>query len=252
MWAGAGAVELGNMSRKRIVIIEDERDVADLVSRRLAREGYGVDVAHDGRSGLEKVLARPPDLALVDLMLPRLPGTDVVREMRQDPRTAHVPIVIMTAKGDESDVVVGLTLGADDYVVKPFSLAVLVARVAAVLRRASLPPPEKGVIRVGPITIDTERHVVQVDDEAVTLTLTEFRLLVALASARGRVLTRNQLIDHAMGVNTVVTDRTIDVHMTALRKKLGKARTHLQTVRGVGYRLAAEDDEEEEEEEEEA
>jgi len=252
LWAGAGAVELGNMSRKRIVIIEDERDVADLVSRRLAREGYGVDVAHDGRSGLEKVLARPPDLALVDLMLPRLPGTDVVREMRQDPRTAHVPIVIMTAKGDESDVVVGLTLGADDYVVKPFSLAVLVARVAAVLRRASLPPPEKGVIRVGPITIDTERHVVQVDDEAVTLTLTEFRLLVALASARGRVLTRNQLIDHAMGVNTVVTDRTIDVHMTALRKKLGKARTHLQTVRGVGYRLAAEDDEEEEEEEEEA
>ena len=240
------------MSRKRIVIIEDEKDVADLVARRLAREGYGVDVAHDGRTGLEKVLARPPDLALVDLMLPRLPGTDVVREMRQDPRTAHVPIVIMTAKSDESDVVVGLTLGADDYVVKPFSLAVLVARVAAVLRRASLPPPEKGVIRVGPITIDTERHVVQVDDEAVTLTLTEFRLLVALASARGRVLTRNQLIDHAMGVNTVVTDRTIDVHMTALRKKLGKARTHLQTVRGVGYRLAAEDDEEEEEEEEEA
>jgi len=234
------------MSRKRIVIIEDEKDVADLVSRRLAREGYGVDIAYDGQTGLEKVLARPPDLALVDLMLPRLPGTDVVREMRQDPRTAHVPIVIMTAKGDESDVVVGLTLGADDYVVKPFSLAVLVARVAAVLRRAALPPPEKGVLRAGPITIDTERHVVQVDDEAVTLTLTEFRLLVALASARGRVLTRNQLIDHAMGLNTVVTDRTIDVHMTALRKKLGKARTHLQTVRGVGYRLVAEDEEGEE------
>jgi DNA-binding response OmpR family regulator len=147
---------------------------------------------------------------------------------------------MMTAKGEESDVVVGLTLGADDYVTKPFSLSVLVARVAAVLRRAAAGTPGKGPMKVGPITLDAERHVVKVDAEIVALTLTEFRLLVALAGARGRVLTRNQLIDQAMGVNIVVTDRTIDVHLTSLRKKLGEARSCLQTVRGVGYRLVPE------------
>ena len=234
------------MSKKRIVIVEDEKDMADLVARRLTREGYTVETASDGSAGLDKVRSRLPDLALVDIMLPRMSGLDLLGELRKEPRTANIPVIIMTAKGEESDVVLGLHLGADDYVVKPFSLSVLTARIAAVLRRAAAGPPGKGVLKVGPISIDTERHVVKVDDEPVSLTLTEFRLLVALASARGRVLTRNQLIDHAMGVNTVVTDRTIDVHLTSLRKKLGDARDYLCTVRGIGYRLLSEEEQDHE------
>jgi len=230
------------MSKKRIVIVEDERDMADLVARRLTREGYAVEVAYDGLAGLEKIRAQLPDLALVDIMLPRMSGTELVQHVRLEPQTVNVPIIIMTARGEESGVVVGLTLGADDYVVKPFSLSVLVARVAAVLRRAAVAAPDKGRLRIGPISIDMDRYIVRVKNEVVALTLTEFRLLVALASARGRVLTRNQLIDHAMGVNTVVTDRTIDVHLTSLRKKPGKARDYLHTVRGIGYRLLSEEE----------
>ena len=216
--------------------------MADLVARRLEREGYHVEAAYDGLAGLELIRAQPPDLAIVDIMLPRLSGTDLVSEMRQDPRTAGVPVIMMTAKGTESDIVVGLRLGADDYVTKPFSLSVMVARVGAVLRRTAPAAPAAGTIRAGPITIDTNRHLVEVNGKAVALTLTEFRLLVALAAARGRVLTRSQLIDHAMGVNVIVTDRTIDVHMTSLRRKLGGARAAVRTVRGVGYRLSLEED----------
>jgi DNA-binding response OmpR family regulator len=234
------------MSKKRIVIVEDEKDMADLVARRLTREGYAVETASDGVAGLDKIRSRLPDLALVDIMLPRMSGLDLLSELRKEPRTANIPVVIMTAKGEESDVVLGLHLGADDYVIKPFSLSVLTARVAAVLRRAAAATPGKGVIKIGPISIDAERHLVTVDDEPVSLTLTEFRLLSALASARGRVLTRNQLIDHAMGVNTVVTDRTIDVHLTSLRKKLGEARDYVYTVRGIGYRLLSEEEQDHE------
>ncbi len=215
--------------------------MADLVSMRLKREGYLVEVAYDGQEGLEKVRSKPPDLAIVDIMLPRLSGTDLVTEMRQDPRTAGVPIIMMTAKGEDSDVVVGLQLGADDYVTKPFSMSVLVARMGAVLRRAAAMNGGKGPLTCGPVTIDPDRHVVEVNGETVSLTLTEFRLLVALVAARGRVLSRNQLIDQAMGINAIVTDRTIDVHLTALRRKLGDARACIQTVRGVGYRMTAED-----------
>jgi DNA-binding response OmpR family regulator len=228
------------MSKKRIVIVEDEPDMADLVARRLAREGYQVDVARDGLAGLDKIRCGQTDLALVDIMLPHMSGTDLVKEVRQNPLTANVPIIMMTAKGEESDIVVGLALGADDYVTKPFSLSVLAARVAAVLRRSAAGAAGKGPVKVGPITIDPDRHVVEVNDEPVALTLTEFRLLAALAAARGRVLTRNQLIDRAIGASAIVTDRTIDVHLTALRRKLGKARRWLRTVRGIGYRLAAE------------
>lgn len=233
---------LNAMSKKRLIIVEDERDMADLVAARLRREGYVVDLAYDGEEGLEMIRADPPDLALVDIMMPRLSGTELVTELRQDPRTAAVPVIMMTAKSEESDVVVGLRLGADDYVTKPFSMSVLVARVAAVLRRAAAGRQAgEGRVRTGPITIDTDRHIVEVGGRAVALTLTEFRLLTALMAARGRVLSRNQLIDQAMGINAIVTDRTIDVHMTALRRKLGKARACVETVRGVGYRMAVED-----------
>jgi two-component system phosphate regulon response regulator PhoB len=229
------------MSRKRIIIVEDERDMADLVAARLRKEGYQVDAAYDGGAGLDAIRAHPPDLVLLDIMMPVLSGTDVLAEIRRDPRTAGVAVVMMTAKGREADVVAGLKLGADDYIVKPFSLAVLLARVEAVLRRAGAPAgPEHVALVVGPIRIDAERHAVEVDGRAVALTLTEFRLLAALATARGRVLTRDQLIDQVMGPQIVITDRTIDVHITSLRRKLAGARTLLRTVRGVGYRLAAE------------
>jgi two-component system phosphate regulon response regulator PhoB len=160
--------------------------------------------------------------------------------MRRDPRTAGAAVIMMTAKGREADIVAGLKLGADDYIVKPFSLAVLVVRVEAVLRRAAAASSNHGVLAVGPIRIDADRHAVEVDGQAVSLTLTEFRLLAALATARGRVLTRDQLINQVMGPHIVITDRTIDVHMTSLRRKLAGARSLLATVRGVGYRLLAE------------
>lgn len=230
------------MSKKRIVIVEDEKDMADLVARRLVREGYVVETASDGVAGLDKIRSRLPDLAIVDIMLPRMSGLDLLSELRKEPRTANIPVIIMTARGEESDVVVGLTLGADDYVVKPFGLSILVARMTAVLRRVAAGVPDQGLLKIGPISIDMDRHIVKVEGEIAALTLTEFRLLVALASARGRVLTRNQLIDHAIGVNTVVTDRTIDVHLTSLRKKLGEARDYLHTVRGIGYRLLTEEE----------
>lgn len=232
------------MVRKRIILVEDEPDMAELVAMRLRREGYSVDVAGDGVEALKLIRAHPPDLVLLDLMLPRMPGNQVATELRGDPRTAGVPIVMLTAKGEESDMVVGLQLGADDYVTKPFSMSVLTARIAAVLRRTREPGATgRNVIQAGPIRIDQERHSVEVAGQAIGLTLTEFRLLVALAAARERVLTRNQLIDQAMGLDAIVTDRTIDVHLTALRRKLGEARKYIKTVRGLGYRLSTEDDE---------
>ncbi len=232
------------MSKKRIIIVEDEPDMAELVAMRLRREGYRVDVSHDGMDALHRVRSSSPDLVLLDLMLPGLSGTEVAREIRSDPRTASIPIVMLTAKSEESDMIVGLQLGADDYVTKPFSMSVLVARVAAVLRRsAQLGAPTGGMLKAGEIRIDQGRHSVEVGGKNVSLTLTEFRILSALAAAKGRVLTRNQLMDQAMGIDAVVTDRTIDVHLTALRRKLGDARKYIKTVRGVGYRMAYEDEE---------
>jgi two-component system, OmpR family, phosphate regulon response regulator PhoB len=173
-------------------------------------------------------------------MLPRMSGTEVAAAIRSDPRTADLPIIMVTAKVEESDVVVGLHAGADDYVTKPFSMAVLAARIAAALRRKAtldLAASGQNLITVGAIRIDRDQHRVGGGGRNVVLTLTEFRLLLAIVAGRGRVLTRNQLIEEALGVDAVVTDRTIDVHMTALRRKLGRSRKCIQTVRGVGFRL---------------
>lgn len=231
------------MARKRIVIVEDERDMAELVGMRLEREMYDVEIIGDGREALDRIRGAPPDLVILDLMLPGMPGTEVAAEMRHDPRTADVPIIMLTARSEQSDVVVGLQLGADDYITKPFGMSVLVARVQAVLRRSRRPIDRPGkLLVVGPVRIDFERHSVEVDGRDVALTATEFRLLVAIFSARGRVLARNQLIDQALGMDAVVTDRTIDVHVTGLRRKLGRARKYIRTVRGVGYRLGDEDE----------
>jgi len=231
------------MAKKKILIIEDERDMAELVALRLKREHYETAVAYDGREGLDKVRCAPPDLVLLDIMLPGMSGTEVLRELRDDPRTASVPVVMLTARSEDVDVVVGLQLGADDYVTKPFSMAVLLARISAVLRRSEGPLVGTGVLSAGPILIDQDRHRVEVDGQSAALTPTEFRLLVAIVAAKGRVLNRNQLIDQALGMDAVVTDRTIDVHLAGLRKKLGKAKRFIGTVRGVGYRLVNEEDE---------
>ena len=235
------SVKMANMSKKRILIIEDEQDMSDLLAMRFRREQFDVHVALDGQEGLDKVKDLKPDIVLLDLMLPSLSGNEIASAMRADPKTAHIPIIMLTAKSEESDIVVGLHIGADDYVTKPFSMSVLVARVQAILRRAKRGDlePDEDMLRVGEIEIDQQKHNVTVNGKPIALTLTEFKLLTAVVTGRGRVLTRDQLIDKALGQDAVVTDRTIDVHLTALRRKLGDSRKHIETVRGVGYRLAS-------------
>jgi two-component system phosphate regulon response regulator PhoB len=168
-------------------------------------------------------------------MLPGISGDEAAVQLKQTPATASIPIIMLTAKTEESDQLVGFALGADDYVTKPFSMKLLLARIASVLRRSRRGPRESETLSIGPITLDRSRHEVSVDDRLVSLTATEFRLLAALMGANGRVLDRPQLIDQALGENTVVTDRTIDVHVTALRRKLGSAADWIRTIRGVGY-----------------
>ena len=228
-------------TKRRVLVVDDEKDIVELISYNLTRAGFEVLTASDGKDALELAQREVPDLVVLDLMLPGLDGTEVARRLKADSRTAAVPIVMLTAKGEETDVVVGLTIGADDYVTKPFSMKILLARVNTVLRRGE--PAEAGaggdggLLRAGPLLIDMSKHEVTVDGEPVKLTLTEFKLLSALVSARGRVLTRDQLMDKAMGTDVFVTDRAIDVHVTAIRKKLGAANWLVHTVRGVGYRL---------------
>ncbi len=227
-------------SRKKVLIVDDEKDIVDLLAYNLARNGYETIMAGDGNDALESAAKSAPDLIILDLMLPGIDGTEVARRLKADARTTNIPIIMLTAKGEETDVVVGLTLGADDYVTKPFSMKVLLARVGSVLRRAETGaggPGEGGLLRAGPLSIDTFKHEVLVNEEVIKLTLTEFKLLSALLTARGRVLTRDQLMDKAMGTDVFVTDRAIDVHITAIRKKLGDASWLVNTVRGVGYRL---------------
>jgi DNA-binding response OmpR family regulator len=235
--AGATAARQG---KRRILVVDDENDLVDLISYNLTRGGFEVLTAQDGNQALELARRDVPDLVVLDLMLPGIDGLEVARRLKADSRTATIPIVMLTAKGEETDVVVGLTLGADDYVTKPFSMKILLARINTVLRRGEQPAAgaaEGGTLKAGPLAIDSLKHEVTVDGEPVRLTLTEFKLLSALVSARGRVLTRDQLMDKAMGTDVFVTDRAIDVHITAIRKKLGNANWLVHTVRGVGYRL---------------
>lgn len=230
-------------NKKRILVVDDEKDIVETIAYNLRRNGYDALVAETGTDAIEIATRENPDLIILDLMLPGMDGTEVARRLKSDARTQKVPIIMLTAKAEETDVVVGLTLGADDYVTKPFSMKILLARLTTVLRRVEQTggvnaPLESGaMLKAGPLTIDTAKHEVLVENEPVRLTLTEFRLLTALVAARGRVLTRDQLMDKAMGTDVFVTDRAIDVHITAIRKKLGDAQWLVHTVRGVGYRL---------------
>ncbi|MCL2120445.1 MAG: response regulator transcription factor [Planctomycetaceae bacterium] len=228
------------MSKKRLLIIEDEVDVLDMLELRLVKERFEVLKAANGETGLQKAVSEEPDLILLDLMLPLLPGLDVLKSLRANLPTANTPVLILSARGEESDIIVGLELGADDYVVKPFGMSVLVARINALLRRtASSEEDAANFLRLGAVEIDVDRFQAFVDGSPITLTKTEFRILYALATSKGRVLTRNQLIDKAIGADAMVTDRTIDVHLTSLRTKLGTARDVIETVRGIGYRFNA-------------
>ena len=230
------------MSPKQILVIEDETDIREMLSLRLKKEQFEVSEASEGMTGLKKSIDEQPDLILLDLMLPFTSGLDILRKLRANRKTAQLPIIIVSAKGDESDVVIGLELGADDYVTKPFNMSILIARINALLRRLQTTDAPQKIVSVGPIEIDMGRILVTVDGEPVSLTRTEFGVICALATAQGRVLTRNQLIDEAIGSDAMVTDRTIDVHVTSLRAKLGSARELVETVRGVGYRLSIVDD----------
>jgi DNA-binding response OmpR family regulator len=224
---------------EKIVVIEDEADILEVIEYNLRREGFDVIASQSGEDGLEKIEKASPDLILLDLMLPEIDGIDLCRRLKSDPLTATIPVIMVTAKGEESDVVLGLGVGADDYVTKPFSPKELIARVKAVLRRGQLrdDSDRKGrVVRDG-VVVDVKRHEVKVDGAAVSFTATELRLLHFLASHPGRVFTRDHLLSRVIGEDAIVIDRNIDVHIRAIRKKLGDHRDLIETVRGVGYRF---------------
>ena len=228
------------MADRRIILIEDERDLGELVAYNLRRAGYQPTHIADGLAGLAAIRAAPPDLAILDIMLPGMTGTEIARQLRSDPATSSIPVIMLTARAEEADQLAGLAVGADDYITKPFSMKVLLARVEALLRRAASPPPGTGAaLRFGPIEADLSSHRLLCDGSEVRLTLTEFKLLVALLQTPNRVLSRNDLIARVMGPGIIVTARTIDVHIAAIRKKLGAAGNYIRTIRGVGYQLSA-------------
>ena len=222
----------------RVLIVEDEPDIRELVVHHLKREGYQVSAASSGEEALRQVQAAPPDLVILDLMMPAMDGLEVCRRLRQDPATASLPIVMLTAKGDEVDRVLGLEIGADDYVVKPFSPKELLARVRAVLRR-SRPAPGAAPLRLGALVVDLGTHTASVGEQALALTPKEFDLLRALVEARGRVLSREFLLDRVWGYSRAseIESRTVDVHVRRLRVKLGAEGRRILTVKSVGYRL---------------
>jgi two-component system phosphate regulon response regulator PhoB len=227
-------------SRQHVLIVEDEGDIRMLLEHALAREGFRVSSTDAGDKAVPLIEKDAPDLILLDLMLPGLSGMDVCRRIKKNPKTAEIPVIMITAKGEESDVVAGLELGAEDYVTKPFSTKVLVARVRAVLRRGSEDEngaPDGDIIKVHDIVIHPGRREVFVAENPVTLTFTEFQILTLIAKKPGWVFTRYQIVDGVRGGDYPVTERSIDVQIVGLRKKLGDAGKIIETVRGVGYRL---------------
>jgi two-component system phosphate regulon response regulator PhoB len=226
------------MVKEKILIVEDEEDILELMEYNLGREGYSVTGVVTGEDALKQVKKDAFDLVLLDLMLPGMNGLEVCRILKGDEATRDVPIIMVTAKGEEADIVTGLELGADDYVPKPFSPRVLIARVRAVFRRlASAPPEETAALAFGDLRILPGQHEVHIKGKPVKLTLTEFRILHFLARRPGWVFSRYQIIDAVQGEDYIVTDRSVDVQIVGLRKKLGAAGKHIETVRGVGYRF---------------
>jgi two-component system, OmpR family, phosphate regulon response regulator PhoB len=226
-----------------ILVVEDEADIAALVAYHLARESYRVRTVGDGAEALAAVERERPDLMVLDLMLPTVSGTDVLRELRSRPELSDLPVVLLTARKEEQDRIEGLSLGADDYMSKPFSPRELVLRVGAVLRRVRQQPmSESGgrFLRVGPVALDTGATVARVDGQPLDLTPTEYRLLMVLVERRGRVQSRRQLLEAVWDTRADITTRTVDMHVQRLRRKLGPGADWLETVRGFGYRFRAE------------
>nr|HEX4316542.1 response regulator transcription factor [Kofleriaceae bacterium] len=227
-----------------VLVIEDEVDLATTLEYRLVADGFQVRLAHSGAAGLASATTEPlPDVIVLDLMLPDLSGTEICRRLREQERTRDIPIVMCTAKGEEIDRVVGFEVGADDYVVKPFSVRELILRIKALLRRVHRVEGEPSMIRFGRLKIDRDAHRTWVDDAEIGLTALEFRLLHAFLTRRGRVQTRDALLGDVWGIDADVTTRTVDTHVKRLREKLGDAGAYIETLRGVGYRFKDQPDE---------
>lgn len=220
-----------------ILVIEDERDMAELVAFNLEQEGYKSLIASDGVAGLDMVRKHNPDLVLLDLMLPRLLGTEVCKQLKKSKSTAHIPVIMVTARGEEIDKVVGFEIGADDYVVKPFSIRELILRVKVALRRSLEGRRPDSPVSIGNLTMDAARHLVEVNGEAVRFTSTEFKLLHTLVKGLGLVQRRDYLLKEVWGYDYAGDTRTVDTHITRLRTKMGAAGEMIRTVRGFGYML---------------
>jgi len=225
------------MAKENILIVDDEEDVLELIRYNLDKNGYKVETAVTGEEALTKARAKLPDLVILDLMLPGIDGLGVCKKLKSDAKTEHIPIIMLTAKGEEVDIVTGLELGADDYVTKPFSPKVLIARVRRILHRTIARDLEKAPVKIHELTIDPARRQVLIKDKPVDLTFTEFNILYALAKRPGLVFTRYQIVDALHGDDYLVTDRAVDVQIVGLRKKLGPCSKYIETVRGVGYRF---------------
>lgn len=225
------------MAKENILVVDDEEDVVELVRYNLEKEGYEVYSAGTGEDAFDKARSKLPDLVVLDLMLPGIDGLEVCRKLKSDSRTRHIPVIMLTAKGEEADIVSGLELGAEDYVTKPFSPKVLVARIRRILRKVPVGDEQVAPLRVHDIKIDPSRREVLVGNRPVELTFTEFNILQTLARHPGRVLTRYQIVDAVHGSDYPVTDRAVDVQIVSLRKKLGVCGKYIETVRGVGYRF---------------
>lgn len=226
------------MAKETILAVDDEEDILELIRYNLDREGYVVRTVRSGEEALRQIALERPDLVLLDLMLPGVDGRDVCKSLKRDPKTAAVPVVMLTARTEDVDIVSGLELGADDYITKPFSPKVLIARVRAVIRRAATAQVDTdGLIKVHGLRIDLRRHEASFGEMRFELSATEFAILVLLARSPGWVFSRSKIIDSVKGHDYPVTERSVDVQILGLRKKLGKAGEFIQTVRGVGYRL---------------
>ena len=230
------------MQKPKILVVEDEEDIAALIKLQGEIAGYKVHVEVDGLNGLRAVEREKPDLVILDIMLPGQSGLDVCRKIKTNPELRDIPVIIISAKSEELDVVLGLELGADDYVTKPFSPKILFSRVRAVLRRGIEPETAPKNLNFGPFTLEVERYQLRKGDKYLPITLSEFGILRRLISNRGKVLTRNQLLDDVQNNDAFIIDRNIDVHIAALRKKLGPGFDYIETVRGVGYRFKEDDE----------
>jgi len=231
------------MTKKTVLVVEDEEDIQQLVSYNLIKAGFNVECADSGEEALAKIKAAGPDLVLLDLMLPGIDGSEVCRQLRSSEEHRELPVIMLTAKGEDEDMVAGLDLGADDYVTKPFSPAILISRIKAVLRRktpdqSSDRREEENMVKLHDLQIDSGRHQVSVAGSPVELTLTEFGILELLAKRPGWAFSRQQIIDAVRGYEYIVTPRAIDVQIFSLRKKLGETGKKVETVRGIGYRMA--------------